>query len=157
MSSAAPRAGSTQRSRDASDLLELTGQLRRSVRRVVRRQWPHEPLAPSAVELVRLLDANPGLRVQEAATALGLVPNTVSTLVGTLTQRGLIVRRADERDARAARLYLTPTAKRRVADWRDRRSQVLEHAFGRLDPQQRRAIRTALPALQHLLNEVEGA
>ena len=150
-------ASTAKRSRDASDLIELSGQLRRSVRRLVRRHWPHEPLTPSAVELVRLLDSNPGLRVREAATALGLVPNTVSTLVGVLSARGLIARRSDERDARAARLFLTPTAKGRVADWRDRRTQIVEDAFARLDPEQRRAIHAALPALRRLLNEVEGA
>lgn len=147
---------STRTSQDASDLIDLTGQLRRSVRRLVRRNWPHEPLTPSAVELVRLLDANPGLRVREAAAALGLVPNTVSTLVGSLAARGLIARRSDERDARVARLFLTPTAKGRVADWRDRRTQIVGDAYDRLDPEQRRAIRTALPALRRLLSEVEA-
>jgi DNA-binding MarR family transcriptional regulator len=144
-------------SQDASELIELTGQLRRSVRRLVRRHWPHEPLTPSAVELVRLLDANPGMRVGEAAAALGLVPNTVSTLVGALTARGLIARRLDERDARAARLFLTLTAKARVADWRDRRTQIVEDAFDCLNPEQRRTIHAALPAIRRLLHEVEGA
>jgi DNA-binding MarR family transcriptional regulator len=147
----------THRYQDASDLMELTGQLRRSVRRLVRRHWPHEPLTPSAVELVRLLDANPGLRVREAATALGLVPNTVSTLVGVLSARGLIARTLDERDARAARLFLTPAAKGRVADWRDRRAQIVGEALDRLDPGERRAIHAALPAIRRLLSEVGGA
>jgi DNA-binding MarR family transcriptional regulator len=132
------------------DLIEILGRIRRGVRRQVRRDWPYSPLTESEVELLRLLVYRPGTRVGEAAEALGLVPNTVSTLVGRLGDAGLVVRRPDPTDARAARLELSPAARRRIADRRDRSRQVVDGAMVDLDDEDRRAIEAALPALRRL-------
>jgi DNA-binding MarR family transcriptional regulator len=136
------------------DLIEVVGRLRRGVRRQVRRDWPYSPLTESEVELLRLLSDRPGTRVGEAADALGLVPNTVSTLVGRLVEAGLAVRRPDPEDARAARLELTPAARRRIADRRDRRRQVVDAAMVGLTDDDRCAIEAAVPALQRLCDLV---
>ena len=132
------------------DLIEVVGRIRRGVRRRVRRDWPYRPLTESEVELVVLLSEHPGTRVGEAAEVLGLMPNTVSTLVGRLVDAGLAVRRPDPVDARAARLELTPAARRRIADRRDRRRQVVEGAMAQLTDEDRRAIERSLPALRRL-------
>ena len=132
------------------ELIEILGRIRRGVRRQVRRDWPYSPLTESEVELLRLLSDHPGTRVGEAADALGLVPNTVSTLVGRLVDAGLVLRRPDPADARAARLELSPAARRRIADRRDRRRQVVEGAMLDMGEDDRRAIEAALPALQRL-------
>ena len=137
------------------ELMEIVGLLRRTVRRRVRRDWPHRPLPESEGELLRLVHDRPGTRVQDAAAAIGVAPNTVSTLVRRLTERGLIARRADPDDARAARLEVTPAAKRRIADWRDRRQQMVGEELGGLDPDDRRAIAAALPALRRLVDGLE--
>jgi DNA-binding MarR family transcriptional regulator len=137
------------------ELMEVVLHLRRGVRRRVHRGWSYRPLTDSEVELVVLLHERPGTRVGEAAEALGLVPNTVSTLVGRLVDAGLLSRRPDPDDARAARLELTPAARRRIADRRDRRRQVVQRAMAELDPEDRRAIEAALPAL-HRLSELVG-
>ena len=138
-----------------TDLMAVVGQLRRSVRRQVRRDWPHRPLVESEVELLRLVHDRPGLRVQEAAASLGLAPNTVSTLVGRLTAKGLLKRQQDAVDGRAARLALTVEATRRLTAWRDRRQQIVGEAIDRLDPADRVAIERALPSLGRLLEAVE--
>lgn len=132
------------------ELIEILGRIRRGVRRQVRRDWPSSPLTESEVELLRLLSDQPGTRVGEAADALGLVPNTVSTLVGRLVDAGLVLRRPDPADARAARLELSPAARRRIADRRDRRRQVVEGAMLDMSEDDRRAIEAALPALARL-------
>jgi len=141
----------------AGELIEVVGRLRRGVRRRVRRDWPYRPLTESEVELLRLLSERPGVRVGEAAEALGLVPNTVSTLVRRLADAGLILRRLDPVDARAARLELTAAARRRIADRRDRRRQVVGSAMVRLTGDDRRAIEAALPALKRLSDLVGDA
>jgi DNA-binding MarR family transcriptional regulator len=82
------------------ELMRVVGQLRRSVRRRVRQDWPHAPLPETHLELLRLVHDRPGLRVQEAAGALRLAPNTVSTLVNRLVAAGLLERRRDRRDGR---------------------------------------------------------
>ena len=132
------------------ELMEIVLRLRRGVRRRVRRDWSYRPLTDSEIELVVLLQERPGTRVGEAAEALGLVPNTVSTLVGRLVDGGLVSRRPDPDDARAARLELTPAARRRIADRRDRRRQVVQRAMAELGTGDRRAIAAALPALRRL-------
>lgn len=131
----------------AEELLTAMGLLRRQVRRVAGRPWPLSSLTASQAELVGLVRRNPGISVAEAAAELGLVANTVSTLVGQLTGQGVLTRRPDERDRRVARLALTPTARRQVDAWRDRRAALVSQVLDRLKESERDALRAALPAL----------
>ena len=137
------------------DLMRVVGQLRRSVRRRVRQDWPHAPLPETHLELLRLVSERPGLRVQEAAAALRLAPNTVSTLVNKLVSAGLLERRRDRSDGRAARLHLTRAAVQRIAAWRDRRQALVAQAMGSLAAPDREAIAGALPALRRLADALE--
>lgn len=136
------------------ELLAALGLVRRQVRRVASRPWPLSSLTASQTELVGLVRRSPGVSVAEAAAELGLVPNTVSTLVGQLTGQGLITRRPDERDRRVARLTLTPTARRQVEAVRDRRAAAVGQVLGRLDPSHVDALRAALPALTALAEQL---
>jgi DNA-binding MarR family transcriptional regulator len=98
----------------------------------------------------------PSVRVLDAASALGVAPNTVSTLVGRLTAAGLLERHVDPEDARAARLFLTPAARRRFADWRDRRQGVIGEAFRSLSQKERLALAAAIPTLRRLVDHLEA-
>ena len=139
----------------SADLMQVVGRLRRTVRRRVRRDWAYRPLAESELELLRLVDERPGLRVLDAAAALGVAPNTVSTLVGRLASGGLLERQPDPRDARAARLLVTGAARERFAAWRDRRQALVGEALARLDAEDRRAIQACVPALRRLVELLE--
>jgi DNA-binding MarR family transcriptional regulator len=66
-------------------------------------------LPGSELEVMRLLVRRPGLSVGEAARELGLRPSNASAAIRGLLARGLLERRADERDSRVTRL--APTAK----------------------------------------------
>jgi DNA-binding MarR family transcriptional regulator len=140
----------------AYEMMEVVGHLRRSVRRLVRRDWPYRPLTDAQIELLRLVAARPGCRVQEAAQTLGLAQNTVSTLVRRLVDKGLLERRCDERDSRAAALSLSSAATRRMAEWRDRRGEVVSGALASLEAEDRKAIERALPPLRRLVASLEG-
>jgi DNA-binding MarR family transcriptional regulator len=140
---------------DGQDLMGVVGQLRRSVRRRVRQDWPHPPLPEAHLELLRLVGERPGLRVQEAAGALRLAPNTVSTLVNKLVAAGLLERRRDHSDRRAARLHLSRAAVQRMAAWRDRRQALVTEAMATLAAADRQAIAGALPALRRLADALE--
>lgn len=109
----------------------------------------------SELELLRFVARRPGCRVQEAARAVGVAENTISTLVGRLVDRGLLVRGRDDRDCRAAALSLSPAAARRMAAWRDRRAQVVGTALASLTDEDRKAIDDALPALRRLVDALE--
>jgi DNA-binding MarR family transcriptional regulator len=136
--------------------METMNRLRRSTRSLVRRDWPLRPLTESELELLRFVAEQPGSRVGEAAATLGLAQNTVSTLVGRLVELGLLDRRTDDRDTRAAALALTPAATQRMAAWRDRRRQVTAKSLAALDAGDLRAIEAALPALRRLVDALEA-
>jgi DNA-binding MarR family transcriptional regulator len=138
------------------DLGALVGRLQRGLRRRARAALPDPALPQSQVEVIRLLHQEPGLRVQELATALGLAPNTASTLVQALVRQGLVERTIDPDDRRVARLELTEAARRRLARWRDVRAQVLGQALALLPEHDRAAIEGALPALTRLAALLEA-
>lgn len=139
----------------ADRLAEMIGRLRRSLRRRVRESGVFPPLQEAQLELVRLLAREPGMRVQQAAAALQLRPNTVSTLVAGLVRQGLVARVTDPTDGRAVRLQLTLAARRRVARWRDHRHAILGDALARLDDTDRAAVAAALDALGRLASHLE--
>ena len=134
----------------ADELLAAVGLVRRHLRRSVGRPFPESALTDSQSELVRLVRRNPGMSVTAAAGELGLVANTVSTLVGQLTERGLLQRTTDETDRRVARLTLTDPARKQVDAWRDRRAALVTRALDSLTPDERDAVRAAIPVLGSL-------
>ena len=139
----------------AEDLLAAIGLMRRHVRRVAGRPWPlSSSLTASQAELIRLIRVNPGISVAEAADELGLVANTVSTLVGQLTEQGLLRRTPDQHDRRIARLTLTAPARRQVEAWRDRRGALVTRALNRLDPSELDVLRAALPVLNRVAEQL---
>ncbi|MFF0267742.1 MarR family winged helix-turn-helix transcriptional regulator [Kribbella sp. NPDC004536] len=129
------------------ELLAAIGLVRRHLRRSVGRPFPEGALTDSQGELIRTVRRNPGISVAEAAAELGLVANTVSTLVGQLTERGLLQRTPDQTDRRVARLTLTDPAREQVEAWRDRRTALVTRALDDLSPAERDALRAALPVL----------
>ncbi|WP_242000859.1 MarR family winged helix-turn-helix transcriptional regulator [Kribbella rubisoli] len=134
----------------AEDLLAAIGLVRRRLRRSAGRPLALSTLTGSQAELVRLVRRNPGISVAEAAAELGLVANTVSTLVGQLTERRMLLRAPDEADRRVARLTLTEPAREQVEAWRDRRAALVNEALDGLTADDRDALRAALPVLDKL-------
>ena len=138
----------------ADALFATIGLLRRQVRREAGRPWPIERLAGSQVEVMRLIRRQPGTSVAEAAAELGLAANTVSTLVGQLTEAGLVRRTPDPTDRRVARLTLTDAARRNVEAWRDRRTALAASALGELSKAERSTLAKALPVLGKLADSL---
>jgi len=116
-----------------------------------------DDLTEAQRELFRALRRNPGVRVGEAATLLGLAPNTVSTLISNLSQSGWIERQVDPDDARSARLCLSPAAEATLSEWRDRRASALEQALAGLTEPERDHIERALPAISKLVATLQEA
>jgi DNA-binding MarR family transcriptional regulator len=139
----------------AADLAAAWGGARRRLRRGARAVVGGEPLTGAQVELLRLVEAQPGIGVGEAAGALHVAPNTVSTLVGHLVAHGLLARRPDPEDRRAARLDLTAAAQERMRRFRDERDRLLAAALAQLDADDVAALRASLPALERLLAALE--
>jgi DNA-binding MarR family transcriptional regulator len=143
----------------AEDLYAAVGLLRRHARRIGGRPFGDgaQPTAPTTaqLELIRLVRRNPGLSVADAAAELGVAPNTVSTLVRQLADAGTLERVRDRTDGRVVRLRLTPETRRRVEAWLDRRTAVTARAIAELGPDDRAALRRALPVLAAVAGALE--
>jgi DNA-binding MarR family transcriptional regulator len=141
----------------AEELYGAVGLLRRRARRIGTRPFAHQPTAPTTaqLELIRLVRRNPDLSVADAAAELGLAANTVSTLVRQLVEAGTLERVRDSADGRVVRLRLTPETRRRVEAWLDHRSAVTARAIAELSPDDRAALRRALPVLAAVAGALE--
>lgn len=137
----------------AEDLLGAVAALRRGSHRAAGPGPVFASLTGAQADVLRLLYRQPGVSVAGAAAELGMAPNSVSTLVSRLCETGLVERVRRAPDRRVVRLELTPAARHRMSEWRDRRSAALGRALGRLDP----AERDRLPAAVALLRRVAEA
>ncbi|HEY5244165.1 MAG TPA: MarR family transcriptional regulator [Acidimicrobiales bacterium] len=151
------RTGPVDRTAVADELLGAIAAVRRTVRRLSGRPAVLAALTGAQLELVRLVRRRPGISVAEAAEELRLAPNTVSTLVGQLTERGVMLRLVDPMDRRVARLDLEPETRRKVTAWRDRRVEALADALGRMAPADQAIVADALAVLARLADAVEEA
>jgi DNA-binding MarR family transcriptional regulator len=141
----------------AGGLASAIGRLRRALNRHVHAGSDASPLPEAQLEIIRLVRRRPGLRIHDVAAALGLAPNTVSTLVHRLADAGLVERLADPGDARVTHLRLGPAAEERLQRWRDRRGEVLAARLVALGSDDRRALARALPVLERITLTLEAA
>ena len=139
----------------ADELMGLVQGLRRVVRRRLRAELPGPALRGAQLELLQLVEAEPGVGVAAAARSLHLAGNTVSTLVNQLVGAGMVHRAVDPADRRAARLTLTDAARERLARWRSARGVLVADAMERLPADDVVALEAALPALKNLVRELE--
>ncbi|MCX4392200.1 MULTISPECIES: MarR family transcriptional regulator [unclassified Streptomyces] len=132
---------------------ELAGLLPRIQRLARRRLWSGQSaprLRGAHAELLRLVAAEPGIRISTAAHSLCLAPNSVSTLVNHLVAEGLLRREKDPGDRRAALLYPTRAGVGKLSDWHARREALFREHLAGLDAADRAALAAALPALHRL-------
>jgi len=113
-------------------LLSTIARIRRAGRRQAGRPAELRSLTGAQQELLRVVSRRPGVSVADAAAELRLAPNTVSTLVGSLSQQGLLVRGVSESDRRVVRLELSGVIREQIDAWRDRRVVALAAAVGAL-------------------------
>ncbi|MFJ9870780.1 MarR family winged helix-turn-helix transcriptional regulator [Streptomyces sp. NPDC101165] len=132
------------------ELADTLVRIQRLVRRRLRGGLTLPRLRGAEVELLRLVEARPGIGISEAARALHLAGNSVSTLVNHLVRDGYLIRETDPADRRAARLLLTEAAEQRLGDWQRRRAELVGRHVARLDEADREALHAALPALRKL-------
>jgi DNA-binding MarR family transcriptional regulator len=143
----------------ARELLRSWAQVIRVLRRRVRSAMAEPALPRAQVELLRAVEAEPGIRVGDAARSLRLAPNTVSTLARELERGGLLDCGPGGDDGRAVHLSLTKAAYERLGRWRDERIQTLAVALAALPPADLRALERALPGMGALTEclEEEGS
>lgn len=135
----------------AEELMTTISALRRLIRRKVPSGESEPPLRGAHVELLQVIEKQPGIGIASAGRALHLAANSVSTLVNQLIDIGMLVRRTAPDDRRAARLWLTETATQRLAALRQVRADLVATGVAGLSSAERQALTEALPALRALL------
>jgi DNA-binding MarR family transcriptional regulator len=131
-------------------LTKAFGRISRALRYRTRAAHQALGVTDSESELLRLLRRQPGMRVQDAASEMGIASNSVSTLVKQLTRLGLVERTADPQDGRAACLRLTAEAESWLKQMGSAREEAVVRALDGLDAADREALERALPALRKL-------
>ena len=139
------------------DLAKVLSRIGRGLRYHTRAAREALDITQSEGELLRLVDRRPGLRVQDAATELGIASNSVSTLVRQLTRAGLLERSADPLDGRAACLRLTASASEWVTQLGNAREQTIDRALAALDEQDRQQLEAAIPAMKRLAKAISAS
>ena len=76
------------------------------------REWGFPQVRPSFGSILVPLFEEDGLRIGELARRSRLSKQTMTTMVRLVEKCGLVERRRDAGDARAMRVFLTPTARR---------------------------------------------
>ncbi|MER7971623.1 MarR family transcriptional regulator [Streptomyces sp. NPDC096080] len=135
------------------ELVDALVGVQRLLRRRLRPQVAPQ-LRGAEIELLRLVVAQSGIRISDAARDLHLASNSVSTLVNQLSRQGYLSRETDPADRRAARLLPTPAATARLDEWRRRRAELVRGTVARLDGPDRDALRAAVPALRNLADRL---
>jgi DNA-binding MarR family transcriptional regulator len=135
------------------ELIDALIGVQRRLRRRLRRQIAPQ-LRGAEVELLRLVVAQPGIGISDAAKDLHLAGNSVSTLVNQLSRQGYLVRETHPADRRAARLMPTAAAEARIAEWRKRRGELVRTGLAGLGETDREALSAAIPALRKLADNL---
>ncbi|HET9258391.1 MAG TPA: MarR family transcriptional regulator [Pseudonocardiaceae bacterium] len=130
--------------------------LRRLVRRRLRQVVPGPPLRGAQLELMGVIEQQPGIGIASAGRVLHLAANTVSTLVDQLIDLGMLVRDTDPDDRRAARLWLTESATQRLTAERQARMELMARVVAGLSITEREQLAQALPALRALLAALDS-
>src|SRR5881392_3240016 len=91
---------------------------------VTRTQW----------KVLFKLTRTPGLRQVELADMLDIEPITLCRIVDRLEESGLVDRSPDPADRRAWRLHVTAKARPLIEKLQGVGHELVEHAFGGIDP-----------------------
>lgn len=121
-------------------------------------QWDalaQTPLNPTQAQILSFLARRGGARVGAVAAQLGVSQPTATDSIAALERKGLLQRRADARDARAATLTVTPPG-RALTETIDARVGATERALASLDPrEQAQLLALVIKLIRNL--QLEGA
>jgi DNA-binding MarR family transcriptional regulator len=133
--------------------------VRRAVLQLARRlrQQASAGVTPSQLALLGSLERRGPLTLSELADAEGISAPAVSRTVRFLEEEALVQREAVEDDRRAARIRMTPRAKRILAGIRSQRNAWLAERIGALTPRQAADLERGIAAIELILERRDGA
>ncbi len=110
-------------------------------------------ISPSQLSALTTIARLGPLRLGELATQEMVSPPTLTRVVATLEERGVVTRRADPTDARSSLIEANADGLRLLAEVGEEFVGMLGVAIGLLPADDRERLRAALPAIEHLADE----
>src|SRR4051812_34387389 len=115
------------RKKDIETLIEATQALKRKM--LSLSALKKASITPSQMLVVGHVLRNEGSSTKDTAAALKMTGSAITQLVNGLVKRGFIKREKDLDDKRAHRLFLTSKSKKRIAEYREKRSKLMLSIF----------------------------
>ena len=107
-------------------------------------------ITPSQSSALARIEQSGPIRLGSLAELEGTTAATMSRVIDSLGQRQLIDRVPDPLDGRASLIQLSPEGGALLHGLRVRNTEALRSALAELSPQQRKAVRQAIPVLELL-------
>jgi DNA-binding MarR family transcriptional regulator len=132
--------------------------LRVSIARIYRylRLRAGSDITPSQSSVLFRIESSEPVRMGVLAQLERITPATLSKVVDSLVNLGLIERYPDPLDGRVTLLRLSADGRSMVTAQRIASTQLLESALKKLTPAQQRSLGRALPALESLSEALLG-
>ncbi|SOX51561.1 MarR family transcriptional regulator [Mycobacterium ahvazicum] len=137
------------------EVFGVVGRFRRQLRRSAGRGLDSARFTEAQSELLWLVGRRPGISVRAAATELGLVPNTASTMVSKLVSNGSLIRTVDETDRRVCQLRLAEPTQQIVDASRAVRRALLSEVLGGLNEDQIDSLTKGLEVLDMVARRLQ--
>ena len=134
---------------------EVAGRLRMAVNRLQRRlrQESLGGLSPAQASALGSVHRNGSPTLGELAAMEQVQPPTMTRIVASLAEAGMVTRVADLNDRRSARVHATPLGERTLERMRTRKNAFLVRRLGELGPDEQRHAAELVALLEHLLEE----
>ena len=135
------------------ELLEQAARLRVAVARLARvlRQRSMGGLTPSQLSCLTSVEALEPVRLADLAAHEAVAPPTLTRIIAALVDLGLVERRADPADARAARITATPEGRAALQRVREERTAHLVQRLAALSDEQAAHLVGAVSLLETLV------
>jgi DNA-binding MarR family transcriptional regulator len=137
--------------------VELVARLRSVIARLARQlneASTGDGLTPTQYSVLALIRSRGPLGLAELAELEGLNPTMVSRVIRVLDDAGLIRRKPDPADLRAARVEITPDGVQVHEHVREVRTRVLTDCLKRLPPETVDALLATVPAMEDLAEAI---
>ncbi len=134
---------------------EVAGRLRIAINRLQRRLRRESlgGLSPAQASALGSVHRHGSPTLGELAAIEQVQPPTMTRVVASLAEAGMVTRVADANDRRSARVRATPLGERALERMRTRKNAFLLRRLGELGPDEQRHAAELVTLLEHLLEE----
>ncbi len=146
-------AASTSRQAEVDE--ELVSRLRIAINRMQRRlrQQSLAGLSPAQASTLGTVNRLGTPTLGELAATEQVQPPTMTRIVASLADAGMVTRVTDDADRRSARVGITPAGTRSLARIRTLKNAFLVRRLSELNPEEKNRAADLVELLEHLLEE----